>query len=140
MERYGFIYAICATGTPYIKIGKTHHGVKMRLDSLQTGNHCRLTILSTWKLPLHLLAPIEKQMHALLIAHHHQSEWFALPGWTAEDFSLLMQQALHNSEAGIATQGLPRQTYTPRGSRWSERGILLLPVIGKSSPVGAGSE
>lgn len=77
MSRGGFIYAIGATDTDYVKIGSAKD-VTARLRSLQVGHLARLSILATAAVPDAVLL-IEKQVHKLLASSRHRGEWFAGP-------------------------------------------------------------
>jgi DNA-binding XRE family transcriptional regulator len=70
----GFIYAIGAVGTTYVKIGSTRADVQKRLQALQVGHHARLQTLAA--IPVEAdLHRIEKQIHRFLAAERQQGEW-----------------------------------------------------------------
>jgi ribosome-binding protein aMBF1 (putative translation factor) len=73
----GFIYAIGAVGTTYVKIGSARD-VEKRRKELQTGQPFLLHILAT--IPVETsLRRIETQIHRFLAEQRQQGEWFDLP-------------------------------------------------------------
>lgn len=84
----GYIYAIKAEGTPYVKIGRTTSTVEARLKALQTSQPHKLTVLAA----IHIeegLAGKERAIHKALAAHRSQGEWFTLT-MTASEFLALV--------------------------------------------------
>src|SRR5215831_11718978 len=77
MSQAGYIYAIGAIGTSYVKIGSTQESVPNQLQQLQIGHHLPLTILATVRVDRDP-QQLEKAVHRLLEAHHQHGEWFAL--------------------------------------------------------------
>jgi DNA-binding Xre family transcriptional regulator len=77
MSERGYIYAIGAVGTPYVKIGRTGTSPATRLKELQTGHHSLLHILAS--VPVQAgIDHIEKALHQILAAHRQHGEWFVL--------------------------------------------------------------
>lgn len=73
----GYLYAIQAEGTPYVKIGSTTGAVETRLKVLQTGQPFPLRIVAV--VPLDRpLRDIESEVHTLLGPYRQHGEWFAL--------------------------------------------------------------
>lgn len=87
----GYLYAIKAEGTPYVKVGSTTGPVEKRLKVLQTGQPFPLTMLATVRLDLPVRV-IEGHVHALLASHRQHGEWFEIT-ITAEDFQCLVAEA-----------------------------------------------
>ena len=74
----GYIYAIGAVGTSYVKIGRTTGPVLQRLQTLQTGQPFPLQVLAS--VPVETDAHrIEKQVHTFLEAERRRGEWFDVP-------------------------------------------------------------
>jgi ribosome-binding protein aMBF1 (putative translation factor) len=72
----GFIYAIGAEGSPYVKIGSTHTAINKRLRQLQSGHPARLTVRASVAVASHG-HKIEKIIHQFLADVRQQGEWFA---------------------------------------------------------------
>jgi DNA-binding transcriptional regulator YiaG len=77
MSESGFIYAIGAVGTSYVKIGRTTGPVTKRLAMLQTGHPEPLTLLAHVSVERDL-SRIEKSIHRFLEADRQRGEWFAV--------------------------------------------------------------
>jgi DNA-binding XRE family transcriptional regulator len=80
MSEGGFIYAIGAVGSPYVKIGSTRGSVgsvTRRLNQLQIGHPFPLVVLATVAVD-HDAQQLEKAMHRLLVTQRQHGEWFAL--------------------------------------------------------------
>ena len=73
----GYLYAIKAEGTNYVKIGCTTGAVETRRKTLQTGQPFPLTILAAIRIEGDL-SGLERQMHTALAAQRHHGEWFEL--------------------------------------------------------------
>ena len=74
------VYVIGMEGTDFVKIGYTDGPVQDRLKALQPGTPFRLKVLATY--PCDHAARVERTMHRLLAASHHDHEWFALADLT----------------------------------------------------------
>jgi len=73
----GYIYAIGAVGTSYVKIGSARD-VEKRRKQLQIGQPFHLQTLAA--IPVtSALRHIEKQVHAFLEAEQQRGEWFEIP-------------------------------------------------------------
>ena len=102
----GYIYAIKAEGTPYVKIGQTTKAVEHRLKTLQTGQPFALTILAAIKIETGF-AGLERQIHHALASHRRHGEWFEL-SLTAEQFVSLVEDILHPAPLNHVDMPRPR--------------------------------
>ena len=93
MKTGGFIYAIGAVGTSYVKIGSTRTSVEHRRSVLQIGQ----------PLPLHIIARVpvaaqvrrvESRIHAFLKADRQRGDWFDVP-MDLDRLEALVLRALH---------------------------------------------
>jgi len=73
----GYIYAIGAVGTSYVKIGSARN-VEKRRKQLQTGQHLRLQTVASVSVERDLYA-IERQVQTFLAEHLQGGEWFDTP-------------------------------------------------------------
>jgi DNA-binding XRE family transcriptional regulator len=92
MTQGGFIYAIGAVGTTYVKIGSTRTDVHTRLKALQIGQPFPLHTVATVAVAMHLRR-IEKQIHAFLAEEHQRGEWFDV-AMDAEQLTALVARAI----------------------------------------------
>jgi DNA-binding Xre family transcriptional regulator len=74
MSDAGFIYAISAEGSPYVKIGSAKN-VELRRKQLQTGQPLRLHIIASIAVERHARA-IESRIHTFLAQSLQGGEWF----------------------------------------------------------------
>lgn len=74
-QNSGYIYAIKAEGTPYIKIGSTRGPVENRLKTLQIGQPFTLVPVEVVRIH-HPLRMLEAILHNLLKPYKHHGEWF----------------------------------------------------------------
>jgi hypothetical protein len=128
----GYIYAIQAEGTPYVKIGQTTGSVEKRLRSLQTGQPFPLTILAVVRIDIPPRV-LEGQVHALLAPYRHQGEWFEMTldaGQLEHVVSLAMTALRQQQEAqGDTPAPAPPKTLAQRlralrqGVQWSQREV-----------------
>jgi hypothetical protein len=87
----GYIYAIGAVGTSYVKIGSARD-VEKRRKALQTGQHLRLQTVASVAVEKDLRI-IEKQVQAFLTEHLQGGEWFDTP-MDEERLRVLIVQAI----------------------------------------------
>jgi len=90
----GFIYALQAEGSVYIKIGRTTGSIEHRLKTLQTGQPTPLHIVAHQGVETDL-ARIEHQIHQFLATERQQGEWFALK-LDANELAALIQRAVEH--------------------------------------------
>lgn len=88
----GFIYAIKAVGTKYVKIGSATHTIERRLKLLQTGTPFLLE-LAAWISVTADLLRVEKALHRALHVAHFRGEWFEIE-LNALDLETLVRQAV----------------------------------------------
>jgi len=70
----GLVYLIRANDTDHYKIGFTTKTPEERRAALQTGNHRKLEVITSW----HGTADDERKLHALLGPYRREGEWFEL--------------------------------------------------------------
>ena len=102
MSEGGFIYAITAVGTKYVKIGSAMRSIERRMKLLQTGIPFQLE-LAVWIAVKEDLLRVEKALHRTLAPAHFRGEWFELELNTL-DLKRLVRQAV----AEVQRQG-PQQ-------------------------------
>lgn len=78
MRAGGYIYAIGAVGTSYVKIGSTRTAVENRLKALQIGQPFPLQTLAAVAVETNL-SRIEHQVHKFLAEERRRGEWFDTP-------------------------------------------------------------
>jgi len=112
--RSGFIYAIEATGTPYVKIGSTTIHVNDRIAALQIATPLRLTLVAVEPV-LQRLREVEARIHVALRAHHTRGEWFQVTV-TMDSLALLVANAILALDTPIMMlrKGLPPVKPRPR--------------------------
>ena len=93
----GFIYAIQAEGSPYVKIGSTSASVEKRLKSLQAGQPLPLRLIAHQAIEADL-SRIERQIHHFLATERQRGEWFALK-LDADELAALIQRAVEYLKA-----------------------------------------
>src|SRR5262245_25242027 len=100
MSHGGFIYALGAEGSPYVKIGSTKGAVEQRMKELQTGHPAPLHIIAQVAVTTQL-RQVENSMHAILQAVCLHGEWFDI----ALDLARL--EALVAEAIDVLTRPLP---------------------------------
>jgi len=125
MSESGFIYAIGAVGTTYVKIGQTRRDVQTRLRALQTGHPLPLQTLATIPVETNLQR-IETQVHRFLAEYRHHGEWFDTPMDT-ERLAALVARAIawideqeRRAIHAVQTPRAPRGTSSPFAARVKE--------------------
>jgi DNA-binding XRE family transcriptional regulator len=113
MPQSGYIYAIGAVGTSYVKIGSTTGAVQKSLHALQTGHPSRLEILAAVHVETDL-RDIEQTLHHFLVADCQRGEWFAL-AMDQSQLEALIARAIQGLEA--ARRITARQPATTVGER-----------------------
>jgi DNA-binding XRE family transcriptional regulator len=103
MPEGGFIYALRAVGTPYVKIGSAKD-VEVRRKQLQTGQPWALEIVATIFVGAEYRS-IEYQIHTMLAAHQQSGEWFDVP-MDAARLAALVQQARQPDTIGAKIKRL----------------------------------
>jgi DNA-binding XRE family transcriptional regulator len=103
MKTGGYIYAIGAVGTSYVKIGSTRTAVEKRLKTLQTGQPFPLQTLATIAVENNLRR-IERQIHMFLTEKRQHGEWFDIPMDAARLEELVMAALEHLAEAEAQRQ------------------------------------
>lgn len=77
----GMVYCVESEG--FYKIGVTKHGIKKRLQSIQTGNPFEVRIL--WVKRTNDMGKYERMIHQQLKDSHIRGEWYAIPGLMAKE-------------------------------------------------------
>ena len=104
----GYIYAIRAEGTPYIKIGSTKGSPAKRLKNLQTGQPFTLTILAAASLSSDV-QQVERSIHRFLHDKKQQGEWFAIDPLNESSLAILITEAVAYVEREKEQQGLEQE-------------------------------
>jgi hypothetical protein len=73
----------CVESEGFYKIGVTKHGIKKRLQSIQTGNPFEVRIL--WVKRTNDMGKYERMIHQQLKDSHIRGEWYAIPGLMAKE-------------------------------------------------------
>lgn len=100
----GFIYAIKALGTKYVKIGSAVDPMGQRLKQLQTGTPFELELAAWIPVDAELLR-VEKALHRALTPAHFRGEWFEIELSTL-DLAELVRQAVED----VQRQGPKKET------------------------------
>ena len=108
MAHAGYIYAIGATGSPWVKIGCTRGAVTTRLRTLQTGHPLALYVIAAVAVPAYLRR-IEHHVHMLLDTVPRQGEWFDV-SIEADTLATLVARATARAtqESGLLSQRIKR--------------------------------
>ena len=106
MSTGGFIYAIGAVGTSYVKIGSTRTSVDVRLKQLQTGQPFPLQVLAMFPVEAHL-STIEKHIHPFLTAERKRGEWLDTPMDIARLETLVVRAIAYIAEASTPLPKTP---------------------------------
>lgn len=94
----GYIYALGAEGTSFVKIGSTRTSVPLRLKQLQTGQPFPLQVLAAVSVETNMRG-IEKQVHTFLAEAQRRGEWFEMPMDLATLKKLIVRALQHMAEA-----------------------------------------
>jgi len=138
-ESGGYIYALCARGTRYIKIGSTTKSVERRVKELQIGHPLPLDIVAIAAIECDVRG-IEKRIQRLLHADHCRGEWFELL-LTPEMLQDYVARALAGEEPVSIVEDTdfpqcdfgPRITYLRNKSNISQAELARRAKIGQST-------